>query len=84
MGQYGLPIIAIMLKSNFSLSSVREDELEFRRLLETRSPQGERVIDHMARTGITLADEREAFEKTRHLQQARRGLRNARPDAVPR
>jgi hypothetical protein len=64
--------------SDFLLASVPKDDTEFRSYLETRSPDGESIIDHIARTGIDLATERECFERGKALRAhmaAKRGQR---------
>jgi len=53
---------------DFLLSAVPKEDTEFRDYLETESPDGERVIDNMGRSGISLEEERRAFETVRHLQ----------------
>lgn len=58
----------IMLTSDFLMSCVPRNDTEFRRYLETGSPQGQRIIDHMAETGISLETERQAFEEIKALQ----------------
>lgn len=57
-----------MLIGDFLLSCVPTEDTEFRSYLETRSPQGERIVDHMAKTGISLEHERQAYEKIKELQ----------------
>lgn len=50
------------------MSCVSVEDTEFRSYLETRSPEGESIVEHMARTGITLEHERHAFETIKNLQ----------------
>ena len=57
-----------MLTIDFVLSCVSPDDTEFRDHLATRGADGESIIEHMARTGISLADERAAFEAVKFLQ----------------
>ena len=58
------------------MSCVPSDDTEFRDHLLTRGADGESIIEHMSRSGISLADERAAYENIKFLQ-ARRGLTNA-------
>ena len=50
------------------MSCVPKHDTEFRRHLETRGADGESIVEHMARKGISLQTERECFEKIKDLQ----------------
>ena len=57
-----------MLTSEFLLSCVPKEDIEFREHLLTQSPQGQTIIEHMVETGISLQTERESYELIKQLQ----------------
>jgi hypothetical protein len=64
--------------SDFLLASVPKNDTKFRSFLETTSPDGERFIDYMARTGITVETARQSHEQGEALRAhiaAKRGQR---------
>ena len=58
-----------MLTSDFLRMCAANDPQEFRDYLEYEGPDGEKIIDHMARTGISLENEREAYYTVKRMQE---------------